>query len=65
MWKAKVFLSDYANMCHTHLSGFSADKLAACFTFLKLFMRWIYLIMEVDQIRAEDGTFQNCTVNNS
>ena len=20
MWKAKVFLSDYADMCHTHLS---------------------------------------------
>ena len=21
MWKAKVFISDYADMCYTHLSG--------------------------------------------
>ena len=61
MWKAKVLISDYADMCHsqfTSLQSFPQTKRAACFTFLKL-----DLTMEVDQIRVEDGTFQKCTVN--
>ena len=33
MWKAKVFFSDYADMCYTHLSNFLQTKHAACFTF--------------------------------
>ena len=66
MWKAKVFLSDYDDMCHTHLSGgfppgFPETKRAACFTFLKLYA--LDLMMAADQIRVKDGTFQKCTVN--
>ena len=61
MWKAKV--SDYADMCHTHLSGvFRKLNMLYLFHVSKTFYA-LDLTMEVDQIRVEDGTFQECTVN--
>ena len=59
MSKVKVFLSDYADMCNRHLSRvFRKVKVPPVSRFHAL-----DLTMEVDLIRVEDGTFQNCTVN--
>ena len=54
MWKARVFLSDYADMFHTHLSRVLHRLNLKTETFYAL-----DLTMEVDQIRVEDGTFQS------
>ena len=55
--KAKVFLSDYTDMCYTHVSGFSADLTCCLFHVSETFYA-LDLTMEVAQIRVEDGTFQ-------
>ena len=61
MWKAKV--SDYADMCHTHLSRvFRKLNMLYLFHISKTFYA-LDLTMEVDQIRVEDGTLQKCIVN--
>ena len=62
MWKAKVFLSDYGDMCHTHLSRVFHKLNVLPVSLSKTFYA-LNLTMEVDQIRVEDGTFQKCTVN--
>ena len=62
MWKAKVFLSDYADMCHTQLSRVFRRLNVLLFHVSKTFYA-LDLTMEVDQIRVEDGTFQKCIVN--
>ena len=63
MGKAKVFLSDYADMCYRHLSKvfgrLNMLPVSASQTFYSL-----NLTMKVAQIRMEDGTFQKCAVNN-
>ena len=61
MWKVKV--SDYAGICHTHLSRvFRKLNMLYLFHVSKTFYA-LNLTMEVDQIRVEDGMFQKCTVN--
>ena len=62
MWKAKLFLSDYADMCHTHFSRVFRRLNLLPFHVSTTFYA-LDLTMEVDQIRVEDGTFQKCTVN--
>ena len=58
-----MFPSDHADMCCTHLSRvFRRLKHAACFMLPKTFYV-LDLMMEVTQIRAEDGTFQKCIIN--
>ena len=62
MWKAKV--SDYADMCHTHLSRV-VSKLNMLYLFhVSETFYALDLTMEADQIRVEDRTFQKRTVNN-
>ena len=53
--KAKVFLSDFADMRYTHLT-------CCLFHVFKTFYV-LDLTMEVAQIRAEDATFQTCMIN--
>ena len=62
MWKAKVFLSDYADVCHSHHSRVFRRLNVLPVHVFKTFYA-LDLTMEVDQIRVEDGTFQKCTVN--
>ena len=62
MWKAKVFLSNYADMCHSHLSRVFRRLNVLSVHVSKTFYA-LDLMMEVDQIRVEDGMFQKCTVN--
>ena len=57
----KVFANLYST-CALHIFlGLPQAKHAACFTFPKIYA--LDLTMEVAQMRAEDGTFQRCTVN--
>ena len=61
MWKAKV--SDYADMCDTHLSRVFRELNMLCLFQVSKTVYALDLLMEVDQIRVEDGTFQKRTVN--
>ena len=62
--KTKVFLSEYADMCHTHFSRvFRRLNLLPVKIHVSKTFHALDLMMEVAQIRAEDGTFQKCTVN--
>ena len=57
-----VFLNDYADMCKTHLSRvFCRLNMLPVSCFQAFYV--LDLTIEVAQIRAEDGTFQKCTVN--
>ena len=61
--KAKVFLSDYVDMCYAHLSRVLRRLSMLCLFHVSKTSHALDLTMEVAQIRVEDGTFQKCTVN--
>ena len=69
MWKAKVFLSDYADMCYRHLD---LSRVFSRLNMLPVSLFQTFLYPEPDDGRSsnksgpgrvEDGTFQKCTVN--
>ena len=57
-----MFLSDFADMCYTHLSWvFFRLNMLPVSRFQNFYV--LDLTMEVAQIKAEDGTFQKCVIN--
>ena len=57
-----MFFSDYADMCHAHLSRIF-QRLNCCLFHVSKTFHALNLMMEAGQIRVEDGMFQKCTAN--